>query len=120
MFAAIETAVPLPYLSLISLVTRSQTSCLREDITTLAPCSAIRSAMARPMPFVEPVMTATFPFISNKVMGFSRLRDVECAAVGFGAKQSLQISTTEASCELGFRHDFRSGRLMHRRMRGIR
>jgi len=31
------------------LCTSSQTACLREEITTLAPCSAIRSAMARPM-----------------------------------------------------------------------
>jgi hypothetical protein len=30
--------------------------------------------MARPMPRVEPVMTAVFPFISNKVMFLSRLR----------------------------------------------
>ena len=71
MLAAIATAVPLPNLSLISLATWSQTSCLREEITTLAPCSAIRSAMARPMPRVEPVMTATFPVMSNKVMSLS-------------------------------------------------
>jgi hypothetical protein len=64
--------VPLPNLSLISLATWSQTSCLREEITTLAPCSAMRSAMARPMPRVEPVMTATFPFMSNKVMFLPR------------------------------------------------
>jgi hypothetical protein len=31
----------------------------------------MRSAMARPMPRVEPVMTATFPDISNKVMSLS-------------------------------------------------
>jgi hypothetical protein len=28
----------------------------------------MRSAMARPMPRVEPVMTATFPFMSNRLM----------------------------------------------------
>jgi hypothetical protein len=44
---------------------------LREEITTLAPCSAMRSAMARPMPRVEPVMTATLPFMSNKLMYLS-------------------------------------------------
>jgi hypothetical protein len=31
----------------------------------------MRSAMARPMPRVEPVMTATFPDISNKLMSLS-------------------------------------------------
>src|SRR5207253_3165415 len=56
---------------LIALATCSQTSALREEITTLAPCSAIRSAMARPMPRVEPVMTATLPFMSNKLMCLS-------------------------------------------------
>jgi hypothetical protein len=29
--------------------------------------------MARPMPRVEPVMTATFPVISNKVMSLSQM-----------------------------------------------
>ena len=67
------TAVPLPCLSLIAFATASQTSALREEITTLAPCSAMRSAMARPMPRVEPVMTATFPFISNRLMWSSRI-----------------------------------------------
>ena len=71
MLAAIDTAVPFPNLSLISFVTWSQTSCLREEITTLAPCSAIRSATARPIPRVEPVMTATFPDMSNKLMRLS-------------------------------------------------
>ena len=69
-----DRAYLLPDLSLIALATSSQTSCLREEITTLAPCSAIRSAMARPMPRVEPVMTATFPVISNKVMFLSQIR----------------------------------------------
>ncbi|MET4720599.1 hypothetical protein ABIF63_004705 [Bradyrhizobium japonicum] len=52
--------------------TWSQTSALREEITTLAPCSAMRSAIASPMPRVDPVMTATFPFMSNKVMFLSQ------------------------------------------------
>jgi hypothetical protein len=42
--------------------------------------------MARPIPRVEPVMTATFPFMSNKVMRFSLMLFVS-------AKQSLKIST---------------------------
>src|SRR4051812_33046470 len=133
MLAAMATAVPLPKVSLISLVTWSQTSCLREDTTTLAPCSAIRSAMARPMPRVEPVMTATFPFMSNKVM---RLSPVMFRRVGKGAasrrahhllrttswwarhrthSRSVALPTLRQFC----RHHFRARRLMHRGVRGV-
>ncbi len=45
--------------------TASQTSALRLDTTTFAPCSAMRSAMARPIPLLEPVTTATLPVRSN-------------------------------------------------------
>src|SRR5262245_29036987 len=108
MLAAIATAVPLPYLSLISLATWSQTSALREEITTFAPCSAMRSAIARPMPRVEPVMTATLPFMSNKLMRFSpRFRFQRLPPVSF-----------LISGKLGLRN-FRSRRLMHRRVPGI-
>src|SRR6185437_10605500 len=63
----------LPALSLMALATSSQACFLREEITTFAPCSAIRSAIARPMPREEPVMTATFPLMSNKVISSSPL-----------------------------------------------
>src|SRR5882724_13582064 len=92
MLAAIAIAVPLPNLSLISLATWSHTSCLREEITTLAPCSAIRSAMARPMPREEPVMTATFPDISNKVMRFSQHYPGDSAGFHFKFELELQAS----------------------------
>src|SRR5271165_355897 len=58
-------AMASPPLSRIPLATVSHTSPLRLEITTLAPCSAMRSAMARPIPFVDPVTTATFPVRSN-------------------------------------------------------
>src|SRR5262249_39154269 len=45
--------------------TSSHTSALRLEITTFAPCSAILSAIARPMPLLEPVTTATLPVKSN-------------------------------------------------------
>ncbi len=45
--------------------TCSHTSALRLDTTTFAPCSAMRSAMARPIPLLEPVTTATLPVRSN-------------------------------------------------------
>ncbi len=43
-----------------------------EEITTRAPCSARRSAMARPMPRDEPVTTAALPDRSNRVTERSR------------------------------------------------
>jgi hypothetical protein len=48
------------------LTTSSHAGALRDDTTTLAPCSAILSAMARPMPREEPVMMATWPSKLNK------------------------------------------------------
>ena len=84
---------------------RSQTSCLREEITTLAPCSAIRSAMARPMPRVEPVMTATFPVMSNKVMRFSRTISASSAPdFDFRAKQLVraQLRQRRRRCHASF------------------
>src|SRR5579871_4502368 len=47
----------------------SQAAALREEITTRAPCSAKRSAMARPMPREDPVMTAVRPLRSKSRMG---------------------------------------------------
>src|ERR1700686_2665865 len=51
---------------LIAAATSAHLSALRLEITTLAPARAIASAIARPMPLVEPVITATFPVRSNK------------------------------------------------------
>src|SRR6185295_19777641 len=44
-----------------------QASALRLEITTFAPSFANSSAEERPMPRLEPVMTATFPVRSNGV-----------------------------------------------------
>src|SRR6478752_163722 len=44
-----------------------QASALRLEITTFAPSFANSSADERPMPRLEPVMTATFPVRSNGV-----------------------------------------------------
>src|SRR6185437_7203884 len=52
----------------ISAATVSQTSCLRPEMTTRAPARAISSAIARPMPRVLPVTTATFPVRSKSPM----------------------------------------------------
>src|SRR6266700_1524510 len=83
MFAATESATCLPALSLMAFATSSQVCFLREEITTFAPCSAIRSAMARPMPREEPVMTATFPDMSNKVMFLSQSDPALAAGFSF-------------------------------------
>ena len=58
-------ARPAPCCALIAAATSSQGSALRDEITTLAPCSAMRSAIALPMPREEPVMTATLPSSEN-------------------------------------------------------
>jgi hypothetical protein len=47
--------------------TSSQASALRLEITTFAPSFASNSAEERPMPRLEPVMTATLPVRSNGV-----------------------------------------------------
>src|SRR3954471_12265116 len=50
---------------LMPLATSSQASALRLEITTLAPSFASNSAEERPMPRLEPVMTATLPVRSD-------------------------------------------------------
>src|SRR5215471_11707364 len=62
------TSWPFPYFALISLATRSQASALRLEMMTLAPCSAIRSAIASPIPFVDPVTRAILPVRSNRLI----------------------------------------------------
>ena len=69
MLAGTEIAVPGTCLALIAAATASQASCLRLEITTFAPCTAISSAIALPMPREEPVMTTTLPVMSNRDMG---------------------------------------------------
>ena len=54
-----------PPVSRMSVATASHASGLRLETTTFAPCSAMRSAMARPIPLVEPVTMATLPVRSN-------------------------------------------------------
>src|SRR5665213_2191583 len=52
---------------LMPAATSSQASALRLETTTLAPSFASSSAEERPMPRLEPVMTATLPVRSNGV-----------------------------------------------------
>src|SRR5215472_10981379 len=52
----------------IAAATSSQGARLRAEIATLAPASAKASAMARPMPRLEPVTIATFPVSSKRFM----------------------------------------------------
>src|SRR5579875_1596892 len=60
----------------IASATSAQAGALRLDTTTFAPCSANRSAMARPMPREAPVTTAIFPVRSNSVSGIRTLGPV--------------------------------------------
>jgi hypothetical protein len=50
-------ARPSPSLALIAAATSRHGSTWREETTTRAPCSAIRSTLARPMPRDEPVIS---------------------------------------------------------------
>src|SRR5687767_8926264 len=79
MLHAIGTAIWAPRAALIPAATWLQASALRLETTTLAPCSARRSAIALPMPLVEPVTSATFPVRSKRVMR-SCTRDPRLAA----------------------------------------
>src|SRR5712675_2144895 len=90
----------------MAFATSSHTACLREEITTLAPCSAIRSAMARPMPREDPVMTATFPDISNKVM-------LHSLYPWSGGMHRFALGQLAGGCDL------RSRRLVHCVMRRV-
>src|SRR5450756_182251 len=69
MLAGIAIAAPAPLTALMAWATSAHGSGLRDEITTCAPCSAMRSAIALPMPRDEPVITATFPARENKDMG---------------------------------------------------
>ena len=63
MFAA--CAIAVPPLAVMASATTAHASALRLEITTLAPDSAMRSAMARPIPREDPVISATFPCSEN-------------------------------------------------------
>jgi hypothetical protein len=65
------TVASPPFLLMLA-ATSSQASALRLEITTLAPSSAQHSAIARPMPRLEPVMIATLSSSRNgEAMGVS-------------------------------------------------
>src|SRR4051794_8425787 len=59
-------AIASPPFARIAAATSSHGAGLRAEITTRPPASAIASAIARPMPRLEPVTIATFPDKSNK------------------------------------------------------
>src|SRR5262249_37294796 len=63
--------------------------------------------MARPIPRVEPVMTATFPFMSNRLMFLSR-----CLYLRPNLRQACRVPTTSGELAFGC-DDLRPRRLMH-------
>src|SRR5262249_56355012 len=67
----------------MSRATASQASALRLDITTLAPRRAIASALARPMPRLEPVTIATLPSRANgDAVAWARSSSVMALPIG--------------------------------------
>src|ERR1700722_3923692 len=71
MLAGIGFAASRPRARLMAAAVSAQASFLRDDMTTVAPCSASRSAMARPMPREEPVTIAKRPVRSNRLVKIS-------------------------------------------------
>src|SRR5205085_6578815 len=71
MLAGIAIARPAQSVAPIAAATAAHASGLRDEITTFAPASAMRSPTALPMPRVEPVMTAVLPASENKDMACS-------------------------------------------------
>src|SRR3984885_4399950 len=71
MLAAIGFAASRPRARLMAAAVSAQASALRDEMMTVAPCSASRSAIARPIPREEPVTIATRPVRSNKVVKIS-------------------------------------------------
>src|SRR5271167_4851648 len=99
------TAMAAPgWAVLIAAATSSHGPALRDEITTLAPCSAICSAMARPMPFDEPVMMATLPARSKRLMPTllkkARQRGAHPVAGGLGG-QDRGRPMREGGCQCG-------------------
>src|SRR5580704_16063416 len=96
-FAAIAMARPAPYLALIASATSRHGSILRDETTTCAPCSAIRSTIARPIPREEPVTSATFPFRSNSdTVVPPPCYDVFCAPAYFSIRPAGKLKGSRA------------------------
>src|SRR5580704_8725708 len=76
MLAGIGFAASRPRALLMAAAVSAQASALRDEMTTLAPCSASRSAMARPMPREEPVTIATRPVKSKRLVKVSSLEAI--------------------------------------------
>src|ERR1700684_4458905 len=76
------------------LATSSQASALREEITTFAPSLASSSADERPMPRLEPVMTATCPVRSKGVdfMDVSSGSQPTLSSPGIAVRRTASLS----------------------------
>src|SRR2546421_4265691 len=80
--------------------TSLQASALRLEITTLAPSFASSSAEERPMPRLDPVMTATWPVRSNGV-DFIFIASVDTQPSLRGAKRRSNPAYFFAAKEAG-------------------
>src|ERR1044071_889098 len=91
MLQGIATARP-PDLT-ISPAVRAQASALRLEITTDAPCAAMASAIARPMPLDEPVISAVLPSRRKRSSYFM----AESRVGGMQAGKALRLSPGRAA-----------------------
>ena len=86
MLAATGFAASRPRARLMAAAVSAQASALRDEMTTVAPCSASRSAIALPMPRDEPVTIATRPVKSNRLLKVSsRMRGAALTIALFAA-----------------------------------
>jgi hypothetical protein len=102
MLAAIGFAASRPRARLMAAAVSAQASALRDEMMTVAPCSANRSAIARPMPREEPVMIATRPVRSNRLVKVSSRWTARRSddALAFAASMAMELPDSLDLCKI--------------------
>src|SRR6185437_4284118 len=95
MLAAIGFAASRPRARLMSAAVLAQASALRDEMITVAPCSASRSAMALPMPREEPVTIATRPSRSNRLLKLSLPMDGPSLTIASFAATAPEVGRSQ-------------------------
>ena len=98
-------AEPLPHLASICAQAASHWSSLRLETTTLAPCSAKPSAIARPMPLDAPVRSATLPVRSKRSVATATesLADLPSTRSAYHGEQYIRRTVRSANAGFGRR-----------------
>src|SRR5690242_8585904 len=96
----------LPPAARIAAATVSQSSALRLDTITCAPCAASAFAIASPMPRLAPVTSATLPvrsniFLGSEVMEFLSIRDGLRLAGLLEVREVVEVGQADAAVLAG-------------------